>query len=177
MSKKILAFAGSNSKQSINARLINSVVGMVDFAEVDNISIRSFDLPLYGIDYEKEIGIPDDAHKFNDLIKKADAFIISTPEHNGSLPVAFKNVIDWVSRIDNDIFNDKPMVLLSSSPGKRGGLSSLGHAESILSRLGAEILGTYAFGSFKERYNNGSLDEEAQLEINNLLAKLEDKIN
>lgn len=88
-------------------------------------------------------------------------------ENNGNYSVAFKNVFDWSSRIEKDVFQHKPMLLLATSPGGRGGSSVLGIAETLFPRYGAEIKATFslpAFGSnfdLKEnRISNPELDQQ-----------------
>lgn len=65
--------------------------------------MNDFKLPLYGIDEENKSGYPADAERFNDLLNSADGFVVSLAEHNGAYTAAFKNVFDWVSRIDKSV--------------------------------------------------------------------------
>jgi NAD(P)H-dependent FMN reductase len=62
--KNIIAFAGSNSKQSINKQLATYASSLVEDVNVTILDLNNYDLPLYGIDLENEKGIPEDAHKF-----------------------------------------------------------------------------------------------------------------
>ena len=104
---------------------------------------------------------------------EADGFIVSSPEHNGSMPAFFKNTIDWISRMDGKVFNDKPTVFLSTSQGPRGGLSALTHILAIMPYQGAEVIGGHSLGSFDEKVVNGELIEgEDKEKIKALIAQL-----
>ena len=119
--KNIIAFAGSNSKNSINKALAVHAAKLVEGVEVNVLDLNDFVLPLYGIDFENEYGIPVNAHKFLNAIKSSDGIVLSLAEHNGAYATVFKNIFDWMSRIDGKLWNDKPMLLMATSPGRRGG--------------------------------------------------------
>jgi NAD(P)H-dependent FMN reductase len=97
--------------------------------------------------------MPENATKLNDIIKSADGFVISLAEHNGSFSAAFKNTTDWLSRIDVKVWNGKPMLLMASSPGKRGGKSVLETAKTIYPHAGANIIADFSLPSFHENFS------------------------
>lgn len=173
---KIIAFSGSNSKNSINQKLIHVAAKMVEFHEVEVLDLRDYDAPLFGVDLEAEKGIPDSMMALREKMREADGFIISTPEHNGSMPSLLKNTIDWLSRINEKVFEDKPTVFLSTSPGPRGGASALGHLVVIMPYRGAHVVGQYSLGSFNEKYINGTLNESSSSEIKKVIHSLEESI-
>ena len=117
---KLLAFAASSSKTSINKQLVVYASTLLDGAEVEVLDLNDYELPLYSVDKEKELGHPQLAQVFMAKIAANDAIIISFAEHNGSYSAAYKNLFDWCSRINPKVFQDKPLVLLSTSPGPRG---------------------------------------------------------
>ena len=123
--KKIIAFAGSNSKNSINKQLATYASSLVNKVEATVLDLNDFPLPIYGIDEETENGIPENAQKFFDLIKSSDGVILSLAEHNGNFSSAFKNLYDWMSRIEQKLWNNKPMLVMATSPGGRGGASAI----------------------------------------------------
>lgn len=173
---KILAFSGSNSKNSINQQLVHAVATLVEGHEVEVISLRDYTAPVYGIDLEVEEGMPQAMQSLKDKMREADGFIVSTPEHNGSMSAVLKNTIDWLSRIEQKVFDDKPTVFMSTSPGPRGGASALEHLVTVMPYRGANIVGHYSLGSFGDHYNDGSLDETTSLEIKKVLNKLIESI-
>jgi len=164
---KIIAFGGSNSTQSINKHLATYAASLFANAEVEVLDLNDFAMPVFSVDLEKEIGQHEVAQSFLNKLKGADILVVSMAENNGNYSVAFKNVFDWSSRIEKDVFQHKPMLLLATSPGGRGGSSVLGIAETLFPRYGAEIKATFslpAFGSnfdLKEnRISNPELDQQ-----------------
>jgi NAD(P)H-dependent FMN reductase len=167
--KKIIAFAGSNSSKSINHQLIQSVAKMAEEVEVEIISLRDYDAPIFGVDLEELEGFPETMKSLFDTFSSADGFIVSTPEHNGFMPAVLKNTHDWLSRMGRKVYNDKPAVFLSSSPGGRGGSSALGQMLSIMPHQGAQVIGGHSVGSFYDKFKDGDLiegeDKEAIKEL------------
>ncbi|MFT6719214.1 MAG: chromate reductase [Sphingobacteriales bacterium] len=134
MNKKIVSFGASISSKSINQQFAEFVGRKLGMATCSNISLRDFPLPLYSSDEEKSGGIPPNVKNLKAVLDEADAYVISFAEHNGSFTAAYKNAYDWVSRLDAKVFADKPLLLLATSPGGRGGASVLAHALSLYSR-------------------------------------------
>lgn len=176
--KKIIAFAGSNSSQSINHQLVLAASKFVQNAEVEIISLRDYPADLFGVDLEAESGFPQTMKDLSAKFDEADGFLISSPEHNGSMPAVLKNTIDWISRIgEQKVFRNKPTVFLSTSPGARGGMSALKHILEIMPYRGADIVGGHSVGPFSEKVVNGELVEgEDREKIAVLLGKLVDSL-
>ncbi|TXG39684.1 NADPH-dependent FMN reductase [Seonamhaeicola maritimus] len=158
--KHIIAFAGSNSKESINKQLATYTANLVQEAEVSIIDLNDYELPLYGIDYENEHGIPDNAQKFLKLIQESDGVVLSLAEHNGAYSAAFKNIFDWMSRIDGKLWAEKPMLLMATSPGARGGASVLEIAKSRFPYMGGNIVADFSFPSFGANFSEGKITNE-----------------
>lgn len=172
--KKIIAFAGSNSKNSINKALATYVASQVSNVEVDVLDLNDFELPLYGIDLENEHGIPDNAHAFLDKIKSSDGIVLSLAEHNGAYSTAFKNIFDWMSRIDGELWSNKPMLLMATSPGGRGGQSVLEIAKGRFPYMGGNVVADFSLPSFGQNFSeNGIVDVEIALQLDKAIKKLE----
>ncbi len=150
---KILAFAASNSQSSINHALVTYTKTLIDFAEVEIIRINDFELPLFSVDIEASIGQPEPARQFFEKMGEADAILISFAEHNGSYTAAYKNLFDWTSRIDQKVFQGKPMVLLATSPGKRGASNVLAIAKDAAPHFGGEVKADFSLPSFFENFD------------------------
>lgn len=164
--KKIIAFAGSNSKTSINKQLVVYASSLVEDVEIEILDLNDFDLPLYGIDLENEKGIPDDAHRFLNLIKSSDGIVLSLAEHNGAYSTAFKNLFDWMSRIEGKTFFGKPMLLMATSPGGRGGASVLQIAQDRFPRHDANIVDVFSLPSFGNNFSEGKIiNKELEAEL------------
>lgn len=150
---KIIAFAGSNSQNSINKKLVIYAASLFENAEVEVLDLNDFQMPLFGVDIEKEIGQHPLANVFLDKIASADILVVSLAEHNGNYSVAFKNVYDWCSRINGKVFQEKPMLLMATSPGGRGGASVLEIAKNAFPRFGAIIKATFSLPSFNDNFD------------------------
>ncbi len=168
--KTILAIGASNSENSINRKFAFWAANQVEGASVDDIDLNDYEMPIFKIDREKENGIPQLAHDFKEMVKECDGIVISFAEHNGSFSAAFKNVYDWISRIGAPIWGDKPMMILATSPGKRGGMSVLETAEKILPHRGAKISGVFSLPSFKENFENGITNPDLTASFNEQLS-------
>lgn len=164
---KIIAFGGSNSKYSINKKLASYAAHLFQNAEVEVIDLNDFPLPLFSKEIEKEIGFPKEAQAFLDKIASADFIVLSLAENNASYNVGFKNVFDWASRKNKKVFQEKPMLLMATSDGKRGGASVLEFATKTLPRYGANIKATFSLPSFYDNFNetDGITNEELKEQL------------
>ena len=151
MPTKIIAFGGSSSKNSINKQLATYAAHQFENAIVEILDLNDHEMPLFSV--EKESGIPKLAHDFYNKIGTADLLIISLAEHNGAYSTAYKNILDWTSRINAKTFQQKPMLLLATSPGARGGSSVLGIAKNYFPYQGADIKGSFSLPSFYDNFN------------------------
>jgi len=177
---KILSFAATNSRQSINKQLVTYAAEALSKrigadAQVDIIDLNDYEMPIYSIDRENESGIPAEAHRFFTQIRQADVILISFAEHNGSYTTAYKNLYDWASRIDMRVYDGKPMILLSTSPGPGGGKNVLRTAVEALPHFGADVRGSFSLGKFYDVFdveNARLINPEQQTELNQLLDSL-----
>ncbi|WP_291099710.1 MULTISPECIES: NADPH-dependent FMN reductase [unclassified Flavobacterium] len=159
---KIIAFGGSPSKNSINKKLATYAAHLFENAEVEVLDLNDFQMPLFSVDIEAAIGQHPLAKAFLDKISSADILVVSLAENNGNYSVAFKNVFDWCSRINVKVFQQKPMLLMATSDGKRGGASVLEIARNALPRYGADIKATFSLPSFYDNFDveNGKISNQ-----------------
>ncbi len=159
---KILAFGASNSRQSINKQLVGYAarllgdghIGQVDGGIVVKvIDLNDYEMPIYSIDRQAEDGIPSSAHDFFATIGAADAILISFAEHNGFYTAAYKNIFDWVSRIDMRFYQGKPAVLFSTSLGGNGGGNVLETAVKSGQFFGYDVVASLAVPSFHDNFD------------------------
>lgn len=149
----ILAFGASASKHSINKTFAHYTADQFQGHNIEKLDLLDYPLPIYTIDHEKEIGFPDNAKIFMAKIEASDLIIISFAEHNGSYTAWFKNLFDWLSRINSKFLLDKKLLLLSTSPGARGGLSVLTTALERMPRHGAIIVGSFSLPNFETNFD------------------------
>lgn len=158
--KKIITIAGSNSQKSINKNLLTYATGLLKDVEIISIDLNDYLLPIYGSDFEAENGIPTAIKRLDELFDTADGFMVSLAEHNGSYAAVFKNTLDWLSRINMKVWREKPMLLMATSPGGRGGASVLQAASTYFPFMGADITDTFSLPSFYENFREGNIIEE-----------------
>ena len=158
--KNIIAFAGSNSKKSINKQLASYAASLVDNAKTEVLDLNDYNLPQYSVDFEQENGFPENAKRFVEAIRNADGIIISLAEHNGAYTSVFKNLFDWMSRVEQKTFKNKPMLLMATSPGVRGGASVLAIAKDRFPRHDADIVGEFSLPSFFENFSEGKISND-----------------
>jgi chromate reductase len=176
MSIKVTCFAASSSRNSINKQLVTYAAGLVEGADVEVLDLNDFELPLFSVDREAELGQPQLAQDFLDKIEGSDALIIAFAEHNGCYSAAYKNLYDWASRIEAKVYKDTRIVLLATSPGGRGGKSVLELALAQLPRFGGDIRGCVSMPMFYENFDsergvvkNSEIETEIKEAIRHLL--------
>jgi chromate reductase len=150
---KIIAFAGSPSKKSINKKLAAYAAGLFDKAQVEVLDLNDYEMPLFSVDKEAVIGQHPLAKEFLEKIAIADVLVVSLAENNGNYSSAFKNTVDWCSRINPKIFQEKPMLLMATSPGARGGASVLEIAKNNFPRFTADIKAVFSLPSFNDNFD------------------------
>ena len=164
--KKIITLGGSNSKNSINKALANYAGSQLNDVEIISLDLSEKNIPLYCIDIENDSGIPQVISDINMLFDTADGFVVSLAEHNGSYTAAFKNVYDWMSRVEKDVWRNKPMLLMATSPGGRGGQTVLETAAKGFPYLGGNITTTYTLPFFGKNFSkDGIVDEDKAKEL------------
>lgn len=144
---KILAFAGSLRKDSLNKKTVKIAIEGAEKAgaEVTFIDLKDFPVPPYDGDIEANEGLPENAIKLQDLMLQHDGFLISSPEYNSGIPGTFKNYIDWTSRPRSEhkagaCYADKYCSLMTASPGGLGGIRALPNIRTILASMGVHVL-------------------------------------
>ncbi|MFE0459133.1 NADPH-dependent FMN reductase [Kitasatospora sp. NPDC058965] len=138
---RVLVFGAALRTGSVNARLAALVARLVTDAgaTADLAGMHEFDMPLYDGDVEQGAGLPAGALALRARLEQCDAFIISSPEYNASVPGVLKNAIDWVSRVQPQPFKTKHALLVSASPSLVGGNRGLWALRVPLEHLGTRV--------------------------------------
>ncbi|HZN28526.1 MAG TPA: NAD(P)H-dependent oxidoreductase [Xanthobacteraceae bacterium] len=152
-----LVICGSLRKGSYNAALTRALPGLAP-PGLKLRSAPSFEkIPIYNFDIQNSTGFPAEVNTWADAIRSADAVIIVSPEYNWSIPGGLKNAIDWVSRMKDQPFKDKPVVLQSCAGGILGGSRMQYHLRMSLTSVDAvlfgrpEVIVTFAAQKFDEK--------------------------
>ena len=164
----ILAFAGSNRKESFNRKaLALAVAGARDAGgDVTVADLRDYPMPIYDADFHHENGVPETMLALRKLMLSANGLLIACPEYNTSITPLLKNTIDWLSQSvdaeDKAVFGDKVCGLLGASPGGFGTIRALPHVSYIFSNLGTIVLPVVAVPKAHELMNaDGTVKNEA----------------
>ena len=149
----VVSICGSLRKASYNAALTRALPGLAP-SDMKIVEAPPFDgFPHYNHD----LPVPADVIAHADAIRAADGVIIIAPEYNWTIPGALKNALDWVSRLKDQPFKDKPVALQSASVALLGGARMQYHLRQALVSLDAhcflrpEVLVTFAKEKFDEK--------------------------
>jgi len=177
MMKKIIAFAGSNSKQSINKQLIEYTCTLINKHTTEILDLNDYEMPLFSVDTEAENGYPENAKRLLEKIKSSEGLILSLAEHNGAYTAVFKNAFDWMSRLEQKTFFNKPLLLMAASPGGRGGASVLAMAKERFPFHNATIIETFSFPFFNDNFSEGKItDNVLNTTLKNRIITFENKV-
>lgn len=156
----VLTICGSLRKGSYNRALMNALPALapagMSFSEAP--PFRGF--PLYDADLQNSTGFPADVTAMADAIRAADGVIIISPEYNYTIPGALKNALDWVSRLKDQPFRDKPVAIQSATGGPLGGARMQYHLRQVLIFLNAFTFGTPEIfvGMAQTRFDENTLE-------------------
>ncbi|MEM9748371.1 MAG: NAD(P)H-dependent oxidoreductase [Actinomycetota bacterium] len=181
---RLLAIPATNSPAGLNRQLVDHAVrrvggtlaadsGLAVDAEI--VDLNDYEMPIYSQAREAAGGVPQPAHQLYEKIGSADALIVSFAEHNGSYSSAWKNVYDWMSRINSAVYQGTPVVMLAATPGPRGGAGVLGSATVTAPFFGAELVGSLGVPTFFDNFDSdaGTLtDPDLQSQLDEVLASL-----
>src|SRR6202140_2862175 len=144
---KILVIPGSLRTGSLNAKLAAVAAHEVaqQGAEVTRISLADFPLPIYDGDLQTKSGVPKHAINLKRMIGAHHGVLIVTPEYNSSVPPLVKNIIDWVSRVQDaqetrgQVFRERPFAIAAASEGRLGGPRAPAALRLIMSACHATV--------------------------------------
>lgn len=138
---RFLVFSASLRLESLNTRLAALAAQVIEKngGKADFALMSEFDCPSFNQDVEAKGTMPDGAIEFRKRLLANDAFIISSPEYNGSMPGYLKNAIDWVSRFRPQPFNERHALLMSASPSMAGGNRALWSLRIPFEHLGTRV--------------------------------------
>ncbi len=160
----VVTICGSLRKGSYNRMVMNALPSLapsgMKLTELSGID----KFPLYVADLHADGKFPEVVTNFAGRIRAADAVIINSPEYNYTIPGALKNAIDWVSRLKDQPFKEKPVAIQSASQGPLGGARMQYHMRQMFVFLGAFVFNTPEIfvGMAQTKFNEkGELTDEA----------------
>lgn len=187
MTPRLLVFAGSARRESLNKKLARAAAAAIDRAggSATFVDLEDYPMPLYHGDLEAAQGMPEAGLKLRALMLAHHGLAIASPENNASISALTKNTLDWLSRGIGDgkggnsglaPYAGKTAALLSASPGAFGGMRALPHLRQILGTLNVTVLSEQlAVGRAHEAFEaDGSLKAPHAAALDNLMARLVD---
>ncbi|MFC9291189.1 NAD(P)H-dependent oxidoreductase, partial [Streptomyces sp. NPDC057052] len=141
MSVRILALVGSLRAGSTNRQLAEAAVKVApEGAQVDLFEGLA-DIPFYNEDLDVEGSVPAAAAKLREAAQAADAFLLFSPEYNGTIPAVLKNAIDWLSRpYGAGAFGGKPAAVVGTAFGQFGGVWAQDEARKAVGIAGGKVI-------------------------------------
>ncbi len=152
---KILAFAGSNSSQSINFQLVKYTLSLLNDQESRLLNMTNYPFPMFSEDLERVEGYSNSLMELREDIRRVDGIVLSVNEHNRNPSAYFKNLIDWLSRLDRKFLSNKKVLLMATSKGKGGGSRALEITKNLLPGFGAEVVATFSLPAFNDNFAVG----------------------
>jgi chromate reductase len=153
----VITICGSLRKGSYNASLARTLPSLAPEAMTITPAPAWDKMPIYNHDIQDSTGFPAAAEAWAAAIRAADGVIIVSPEYNWTIPGGLKNAIDWVSRMKDVPFKEKPVALQSCAGGVLGGARMQYHMRQCLTSIDAflygkpEVLVTFAAKKFDEK--------------------------
>lgn len=142
MAMNVVTICGSLRKASLNRALMNALPGLAPAGMAFTEAPSHGNFPLYDADFQTSNGIPGGVTALGDAIRAADGVVIISPEYNWSIPGPLKNAIDWLSRLQEQPFKEKPVLIQSVTAGPLGGARMQYQLRMALMFLNAFIFGT-----------------------------------
>lgn len=135
---KIVALVGSLRQGSLNRALLRATAGLAP-ADVEIELLEIAEVPLYNGDVQSQ-GFPEVVTRLGDSIRQADGVLLVTPEYNYSVSGVLKNAIDWLSRLPEQPFGEKPVAIMGASMGNLGTARAQYHLRQILVYLNCHVM-------------------------------------
>ncbi|MFF5475915.1 NADPH-dependent FMN reductase [Streptomyces sp. NPDC012935] len=141
MSVRILALVGSLRAGSHNRQLAEAAVKLAPEGAEVVLFEGLADIPFYNEDIDVEGGVPATAAKLREAAQAADAFLLFSPEYNGTIPAVLKNAIDWLSRpYGSGAFGGKPVAVVGTAFGQYGGVWAQDETRKAVGIAGGKVL-------------------------------------
>lgn len=135
----VVVIVGSLRKESYNRKLMRALDKLIH-TKIAFTILNLNDIPLFNQDHENNL--PTSVVSLKEQISNADGVLFVTPEYNRSIPGVLKNVIDWGTRpAGKNVWKDKPTAIVGISPGSIATAVAQSHLRSIMTAVGAIVLG------------------------------------
>ncbi len=163
---KLLGLSGALREGSTNRMLLREAARLVGDADYNEANLN---LPLYDGDDEDTSGVPAEVVALAKQIAAADAVIIASPEYNYGVSGVLKNALDWVSRVEGNPWEDKPVAVMSAAAGRGGGSQAQAMVLSCMTSFAPRIVNfpLVAVAASYEAFDDAGL-LKGEMYVNNL---------
>jgi NAD(P)H-dependent FMN reductase len=183
MNNKILFFAGSARRDSINKKLARSAyeLAKTKAADATFVDLIDYPMPIYNGDLEAESGLPENAKKLKQIFVEHKGLFIASPEYNSSISPLLKNTLDWISRKETPeeaplrAYVNKVAALSAASAGHFGGLRGLVPLRMLLSNIKVTVLPDQLVVPYYPKAFNESgelIDDKVLASLDNVVKQL-----
>jgi NAD(P)H-dependent FMN reductase len=160
---KIGLMPGSLRRESLNKKLLVVASELLQRSGVETqlFEPKQYHIPVFDEDLEAE-GLPTGVTALHRDWAACDAIIIASPEYNGGIPGPLKNMLDWLSRITPLAYTNKPLLVISASPGALGGIRAISGTKTLLENLGSFVFpGVFCLGNAQHVLEKGVQNDPA----------------
>ena len=181
MSKTVFVMGASISSKSINRQLATYAASFLRDVNYKVHDLSDYQCQMYSPQEQEKSEFPETITKLDAEIKMADGFIISFAENNYSYTAAYKNSIDWVTRLYVDkldqLFEHKPCLFLSASPSNYGGAAVMENVLKFYPIFGAKIIGHMSLPRAHENLVDGKVvNKKYRDELEALVKQFEEAV-
>jgi NAD(P)H-dependent FMN reductase len=166
MTIHVLALVGSLRAASYNRQIAELAVSRAPEGTEVAIYEGLADLPFYNEDIDVEGVVPEAATRFREAGDWADAFLIVSPEYNGTMPAVIKNAIDWYSRpYGSGAISGKPVAVIGAAMGRFGGKWAHDDIRKSVGIGGGSVLEDVEFsvGSLATRFGETKVEDDVEV--------------
>lgn len=177
MSVRVLALVGSLRAASYNRQIAELAVAVTP----EQIDVSVFEglgeVPFYNEDVDVVGQVPAAAARLRDAAGSADAFLLVSPEYNGTIPAVLKNAIDWLSRpYGSGAMTGKPVAVAGTSMGQFGGKWAHDEIRKTAGIAGGVVLADLEFsvGGAGARFAEAKVKDDTEIatKLTEVLARL-----
>lgn len=163
---RLIGISGSLRSASNNTAILETLASrLIDQAELSLFPLN--DIPLYNSDLETD-ALPPSVAALKEAISLADGLILCSPEYNYGISGVLKNALDWASRPGfNSPLKNKPVLIMTSSPGLLGGVRAQAQLRETLSATLSKVVcgPQIVIHNVNQKMQNGRFTDEPTIEF------------
>ncbi|HEY1970551.1 MAG TPA: NAD(P)H-dependent oxidoreductase [Pseudonocardia sp.] len=177
MSVRVLALVGSLRAASYNRQIAELATHVAPEGVEVSIFEGLGDVPFYNEDIDVPGALPEAARRLREASEAAAAFLVVSPEYNGTIPAVVKNTIDWLSRpYGSGAISGKPVAVIGGSVSQFGAKWAHDDIRRSVGIAGGAVVEDVelSVGHFGTRFAETKVKDDAELtnQVSAVLAKL-----